>query len=347
MSSNEIKARGAGSADGMGGAGGAARIIQGHGRRVIVNRGFAIGKGLFRFLFLLGMSFVLLYPVLFLLSNAFRDMKDILDPSVIWIPKHFTLRNFQLAISTLGFFPALKRTLVILIPSVTIQVFICMMVGYGFARFKFREREPLFYLLLFTIIVPIQTIIIPVYVNFRFFDFFGIGRLIGLFTGRQVSVNLLNTPWTFYTLSLFGMGIRSGLYIFIFRQFFRNVPVELEEAARIDGCGPFATYFRIMIPNVTSVILTVALFSVVWHWNDYYESVMFFQNEFPLSVSLTMLQDLLSVISTNVIRPQDLALIRSSVLEAASLLVTAPILILYLVTQKFFTESIQRTGIVG
>jgi multiple sugar transport system permease protein len=318
-----------------------------HRKKIIANRGLSLVAKTFRFLFLLGMSFVLLYPVLFLLSNAFRDMQDIVDPTVIWIPKHFTLRNFQLAISTLDFFAALKRTLVILIPSVGIQVFICMMVGYGFARFKFREREPLFYLLLFTIIVPIQTIIIPVYVNFRFFDFFGIGSLIGLITGTRVTVNLLNTPWTFYVLSLFGMGIRSGLYIFIFRQFFRNVPMELEEAARIDGCGAFATFFRIMIPNVTSVVLTVVLFSIVWHWNDYYESVMFFQSEFPLSVSLTLLQDQLSVLSSNVVRQQDLALIRSSVLEAASLLVTAPVLILYLITQRFFTESIQRTGIVG
>jgi len=162
-----------------------------------------------RALFLLGMAYVLLYPVLFLLSNAFRDPIDRLDPTVIWIPKTFTLQNFFLADQILGFIPSIMKTLSMLIPSVIIQVFICLMVAYGFARFNFKFKEILFSCLLFTIIVPVQTMIIPLYVNFRFFDFFGIGKILALFNnGEAVTVKLLNTNWPFYLMSLTGTGIR-------------------------------------------------------------------------------------------------------------------------------------------
>ncbi len=299
-----------------------------------------------RFVFLLGMSFVLLYPVLFLLANAFRAPIDRLDPTVIWIPRNFTFNNFIMADEVIGFFPSIWRTLSMLIPSVVIQVFVCLMVGYGFARFKFKGKEFLFSCLVFTIIVPVQTIIIPLYVNFRFFDFFGLGQLIGLFTGEPFTVRLLNSNWPFYLMSATGVGIRSGLYIFIARQFFRGMPTELEEAAFVDGCGPFKTFFRIMLPNVGSVVIVILLFSIVWHWNDYYLSVMFYVDDYPLSVGVTTLQERLTLLSQNM-SAEDMALAQSSILEAACFVVVGPILILYVFAQRYFTESITRTGIVG
>ncbi|HOS29908.1 MAG TPA: carbohydrate ABC transporter permease [Treponemataceae bacterium] len=300
-----------------------------------------------RALFLLGMAYVLLYPVLFLLSNAFRDPIDRLDPTVIWIPKTFTLNNFFLSDQILGFIPSIMKTLSMLIPSVIIQVFICLMVAYGFARFNFKFKELLFSCLLFTIIVPVQTMIIPLYVNFRFFDFFGIGKILAIFNGGEaVTVKLLNTNWPFYLMSLTGTGIRSGLYIFMVRQFFKSMPVELEESAFVDGCGPFKTFMKIMLPNVGSIVIVITLFSIVWHWNDFYLSVMFYIEEYPLSVSVTMLQERLTLLSQNM-SAEDMALAESSLLEAACFVVIAPVLLLYIFAQRYFTESITRTGIVG
>lgn len=300
-----------------------------------------------RALFLLGMAYVLLYPVLFLLSNAFRDPIDRLDPTVIWIPKTFTLNNFFLSDQILGFIPSIMKTLSMLIPSVIIQVFICLMVAYGFARFNFKFKELLFSCLLFTIIVPVQTMIIPLYVNFRFFDFFGIGKILAIFNGGEaVTVKLLNTNWPFYLMSLTGTGIRSGLYIFMVRQFFKSMPVELEESAFVDGCGPFKTFIKIMLPNVGSIVIVITLFSIVWHWNDFYLSVMFYIEEYPLSVSVTMLQERLTLLSQNM-SAEDMALAESSLLEAACFVVIAPVLLLYIFAQRYFTESITRTGIVG
>jgi multiple sugar transport system permease protein len=292
------------------------------------------------------MSYVLLYPVLFLLSNAFRAPIDRLDPTVIWIPKTWTLSNFALADRVIGFLPSILKTLTMLVPSVAIQVFVCLTVAYGFARFKFKGRDFLFSCVIFTIIVPAQTIIVPLYVDFRFFDFLGIGRLVGLFTGEPLTARLTNTDWPFYILSAAGVGIRSGLYIFMARQFFRGMPPELEEAAFVDGCGPFKTFLRIMLPNAGSIVIVITLFSIVWHWNDYYMSVMFYVDDYPLSVGVTALQDRLTLLSQNM-SPQDMALAQSSILEAACFVVVGPILLLYVIAQKYFTESIARTGLVG
>ena len=306
-----------------------------------------IVTGILRTLFLIGMSYVLLYPILFLLSNAFRDPIDRLDPTVIWLPKHFTFQNFVLANQLIDFKGSILMTLEILIPSVIIQVFVCLFVAYGFARFKFKGRDFLFACLVFTIIVPTSTIIIPLYVKFHFFDFFGLGQLLRPFNhGNAVTVNLLNTPWPFYIMSLTGVGIRSGLYIFMARQFFKGMPVELEEAAFVDGCGPFKTFLKIMLPNVGSIVIVITLFSIVWHWNDYYLSVMFFTDQYPLSVNVTLLQDRLQLLSQNM-SAADMALTENSILEACCFVVILPLLILYIFSQKYFTESITRTGLVG
>jgi multiple sugar transport system permease protein len=305
-----------------------------------------MGGSAFRLVFFLGMSYILLYPVLFLVTNAFRDPRDILDPTVIWIPKHLTLGNFGVANEHLDFAGSLLRSARMALPSVILQVFSCMLVGYGFARFRFREREFLFGLLVFTIIVPVSTIIVPLYVNFRYFDFFGLGRLLGMIRPDWGRVNILNTDFPFYLQAFFGTGIRSGLYIFIARQFFRGIPVELEEAATVDGCGPARTYFSIMLPNAGSLLIVLTLFSLVWYWNDFFLSVMFYQDAYPLPVSLTELQERLTVASS-AMRAEDVALMRSSVLEAGCLLVIGPLLLLYLFFQRFFTESISRSGLVG
>jgi multiple sugar transport system permease protein len=300
-----------------------------------------------RTLFLVGMAYVLLYPVLFLLSNAFRSPVDRLDPTVIWIPRTLTFNNFVLADQLIGFKDSILKTCTILVPSVMIQVFVCLMVAYGFARFQFKGRDVLFSFLLFTIIVPTSTIIIPLYVQFRFFDFFGIGQLLRIFNhGQPLTINILNTNWPFYLMSATGVGIRSGLYIYMARQFFKSMPKELEEAAWVDGCGTFKTFTRIMLPNVGSIVIVILLFSVVWHWNDYYLSVMFFVDNYPLSVGVTVLQDRLQLL-TESMSAADIALGESSILEAACFVVILPMLVMYIFVQKYFTESISRSGIVG
>lgn len=151
---------------------------------------------------------------------------------------------------------------------------------------------------------------------------------------------------TFILPACLASGLRCGLFIFIFRQFFQDVPKELEEAARIDGCGAFRTFCQIIVPLAGPAFITVMLFSIIWHWNDYYLSAMYFMGDVkPVSVMLSNLNDLLKAsMDTTIQVPQDTL---RTYLAAGSLLVTLPPLLLYLFTQKYFTESIQRTGIVG
>ncbi|HBT65413.1 MAG TPA: carbohydrate ABC transporter permease, partial [Ruminococcaceae bacterium] len=192
---------------------------------------------------------------------------------------------------------------------------------------------------------PPQTIAISSYLNFRFFDFGGILKLFSPLTGIT-EWNLLNTPWVFIIPSLFAAGLRSGLFILIFRQFFKGMPRDLEEAAKIDGCGALKTFIRVMIPLSIPAYITVLLFSFIWHWNDLYSSSMFFTLEIrPLSVMLNGL--LSSLKDSGVIDSAMTTFEMRSYMQAGAFLTILPPLIIYIFTQRYFTESIERTGIVG
>ena len=219
-------------------------------------------KALFRALFLMGVGFVMLYPILFMISNSFKSVSDALDPTVVWIPSGTDMFNFKMAFKLLNYNDALKNTLIFVVPCVIIQVITCLFVSYGFARFEFRFKGLLFGLLVFSLIVPVQTYIIPLYVNMK-------------------TLNLLDTYWQFYIMAALGTGIRSGLYIYIFRQYFRGLPKELEEAAYLDGCNPLRTFLHIMVPNVKGAILVVFVLSFVWYYNDYTLTGMLLNSDYP------------------------------------------------------------------
>lgn len=131
-------------------------------------------KWIFRLLFLIGMSFVMLYPIFFMLSNAFKSIEDVYNPMVIWVPEHYSLTAWNMAMEAMNFWKSLSRTLQLLIPCVLFEVVCTTLTAYGFSRFKFRERNFWFGLLLFTIVVPTQTYMIPQYVDFTRFNVFGL-----------------------------------------------------------------------------------------------------------------------------------------------------------------------------
>ena len=301
-----------------------------------------------RLVFLIGMSFVMVYPVLFILSAAFKNIQDVYDPTVVWLPKNFSLEPLKLALEVLDFENSIIRTLSVTLPSVLLQLLSSLLAGYGFARFSFRGKSILFALLIFTIIVPIQTYMIPLYVEFKNFDYFGIGSLIGLFTGKPLQTSLVNTNLPFYLMAALGAGIRSGLYIFMLRQFFMGMPRELDEAASIDGCGPFQVFVKVMLPNAIPMMVTIVVFSLVWYWNDYYMSSMFFNNNPPLSQKLTELSTLLDFSGqVTTITKQELVYLKEGILACGCLVTILPPLILYIFAQRFFTEGLERSGIVG
>ena len=282
-----------------------------------------------------GFCFIILFPLFLRMSVAFRSKADIYDPTVLWIPKNFTLENFSIAMQATDYFPALLNTFLISTGTTLIQLISCALAAYAFARLKFRGSGLLFALVIFTIVVPPQTYMIPLYLTYRYFDLFG---LVGLFTGRS-SFNLIDTFWPFLISSATAMGLKNGLYIYIFRQFFRGIPKEIEEASLVDGAGVFKTFYRIMLPNAVPAVVTVVLFSFVWQWNDSYYVSLFLSKVKVLS---TQLMDMGMAIGSE---PDPVY--QSMLLNTGVLLLMGPLIILYLFVQRYFVESVERTGIVG
>lgn len=289
----------------------------------------------FRFIIVTGLSFVILYPLIYMVSCSFRDRIDMTDPTVLWIPRHPTFAVIKETVEVLDLWSTLKNTVIINIGCSVVQVFSCALTGYGFARFDFRGKKMLFSIVIMMILIPVQIISIPLYSLFRNF---GIGSL---------SVNLINNALTMYLPAMTANGIRSGLMILLFRQSFIGIPKELEDASYIDGCSPLRTFVQIIIPNTSSAFLTVFLFSVVFYWNDYYVSSTFFTNSETLGLMLKNIDSELKMrlfgTAVTDIDPREQIVWK----EAGCLLSITPLLVMYIFLQKYFTEGIEHSGIVG
>lgn len=291
-----------------------------------------------RYIFLLLIGYVVLFQLFYMVSYAFRPEEQLYDPAVVWLPRTWTLENFGDAFLALDYANSAVTTVTYLLLSAVIEIVSCALVAYGLARFKFPEQKIIFVLVLLTILVPPQMLSIASYVQFSRLDFLGIIQAINKIFGSSIRINVIDTVWPFWLPSLFGVGIRSGLFIFIYRQFFLSLPRELEEAAWIDGAGSVRTFTSIIIPSSGSAVLTVSIFSILWHWNDYYQSSMYIESGKTLNLALERI--------TSALKELDIKS-TPNLQMAACFLVILPVLILYMIAQRWFIRSIERSGIVG
>ena len=291
-----------------------------------------------RYFFLLSLSYVVLYQMAYILSQSFKPQAQIYDPSVVWIPKSFTTANIKEAWNALEYPKRLLNSFLIPVCSGLLEVFTCSLAAYGLARFKFRENKLVFLLVMLTILVPSQMIMVPSYLNYLHLDILGIFGLLARVTGIDIRPNVLDTALTFYLPAMFGVGLRSGFFVFIYMQFFKKMPKELEEAAWIDGANPFKTFLKVIIPSSKVAITTVTIFSVILHYNDYYLSAMYFSDRYPLAVSLSLIASNSSIAGTDYARILKMA---------GCLLFILPVLLMYMVLQRKFIQNIDQVGIVG
>lgn len=293
---------------------------------------------LFRVIVLIGISYVIIGPVLGIVSRSFFSDADNYNSMVYLIPQNPTLERYKLASETLDYIKTVSGSLLYSLSLMVIQVIMCSMAGYGFARYEFPFKKLLFGCVVLMIVVPTHTIMLPLYMTFANFDVFGIIKMI---TGS--SVNLLSTPVPMYILTFFSCGLRSGLYIYIFTQFFRGLPKEIEEAAYVDGASTMYTYFRIMLRNAIPSVITVAIFSMVWQYND-----TFYAKLFLVSDNLVISKKIASLESTigNVYKIYDPNILELY-LDAGIVLIMIPLIIIYVALQKYFIEGVERSGIVG
>lgn len=298
---------------------------------------------LMRYVFLIAFSYTLLYPLIYIVANSLKGAVDYYDPAVVWVPKQFTLYNFDLAIKTMDFWNALISTFYNEIVAAFIEIASCAVAAYGLARFNFKGKFIFKTMMILSILVPTIMIIIPSYVNFRYMDFLGVLKFIGGMVGKEIRPSLINTPFVFWLPSLLGVGLKGGLFIYIYSQFFKGLPKEFEEAAWLDGAGPWTTFLRVIVPASANSIITVALFAIVWHWNDYYLAQMYLSSEFPVSVQLANITSNTSFVSQTGLGE----ILFGPLIMAGSFLCIIPLVIFYLIMQKRFIASIATSGIVG
>jgi len=292
----------------------------------------------FKFIILLGISYIILGPLLIIISNSFFSPTDVYNPSVFLFPLDATLGNYIMSFARLEYFKTLGYSLAYIGVITIIQVMVCSMAGYGFARFDFPFKGFLFGCVILTVVIPTHTIMLPLYQHFRNFDVFGIFNAV---LGHKIS--LLSTEAPMILMTIFGCGLRAGLFIYIFRQFFRGLPKEIEEAAFIDGAGMFYTYFRIMLVNAIPSVITVTVFSMVWQYNDIFYSSLF---SMPVTHNITFRLSTLQASITNLDLIKD-PNISQLYVYSGLILVLLPILLIYLALQKYFMEGVERSGIVG
>lgn len=277
---------------------------------------------------LLGIGFIYLYPILFMVPNSLMPVDDLVNPTVRWIPTQLYSGNFEIALKVLNAKEALGVSIFMSLVPALLQTAVAAVVGYGFARFEFPLKKLWMFLLIVAFIVPSQVTMVPKYMMF---DAYG----------------MINTSLPSILPALFGQGIKSSIFVLIFYQFFKTYPKVLDEAAEIDGAGKLAIFFRIALPTSIPAIVVAFLFSFVWYWNETFLSGMFFGRDIQ-----TLPMKLQSFVKsyTDMYKSSDGSTanrLNESIRMAGTLITIAPLLIMYLILQKRFVESVDKTGITG
>ncbi len=282
------------------------------------------------YLLLIGIAFVFLYPFLFMLITSVKSNADLFNPTVMWIPSTLEWSNYTIAFRLMNYLPYLRNSVLVTLLATIGHVLSCSLIGYGFARYSFPLKRTLFVFVVLSIIVPTQSIIIPLYLNYAKFGW-------------------INSYLPMIIPAFFGFGLKGGLFIFIFRQFYHGLPVDLENAARIDGCGFLRIYARIIFPIAKSAYLVVFVLSLIWHWNDFYEASIFLDK-----TSMMMLPTALYTLIGYVNQPPPPSMfgvttdvvVNSAVIMAGAVMVVLPMLLVFSLIQRQFMVGIERTGLV-
>jgi multiple sugar transport system permease protein len=279
----------------------------------------------FIYLLLVGIGFVFLFPILYMFSYSIKDLPDLLNPMVSWIPTKLYFKNYRTAYVVLDFFRTLLTSLQVTLVPAIFQTIMAAIVGYGFAKFKFPLKSLLLVLILSTFIIPPQVIMIPRYVMFNQY------RLLGKAAAIVIP-------------SIFGQGVNAAIFILIFYMFFLMIPKSLDEAAEIDGANRYYIFYKIALPLVTPAIITSFLFSFVWYWNETYISSLVLRGQVA-----TLQFKLFNFIAEYqaIIKNPELNMVNEGIKMAGMIYIIIPVLIVYFILQRWFIEGIDRSGITG
>ncbi len=262
---------------------------------------------------LLVLGLACIYPFFFMLSSSFKPSGDVLSTPLQLIPKNFTLMNFDTLFNNefYDFFKWYGNTVVMTGLTLLLKLFVITITAYGFAKIKFPGRDGIFLVLLAALMIPSDIMIMPRYIIFK-------------------ELHILNTMW-----SLILPAAVDVYFVFLLRQAFVAVPEALSEAARIDGCGHFTIYRRIIVPLCMPQISTMLLFSFVWSWNDYMGPYLYISdiNKQMISVGIKLFASG---------QAQDYG-----AQMAGATLVLVPVIVAFFLCQKYFVEGITSGAVKG
>lgn len=264
------------------------------------------------YLVLSSLGIIFSLPFFWMVSSSLKVEADIWLYPPKWIPDPIVWLNYPEALALMHFPRLLANTLFLVIVGTTGVLLSSAWIAYGFARFRFRGRDAVFVVLLSTMMLPHQVTMVPLYILYK-------------------ELKWLNTYLPLLVPAFFG----GAFYIFLLRQFMATIPTELDDAAKIDGCGYIGIWWRILLPLIKPALATVTVFSVIYGWNDFLWPLIVLNDSelFNLSLGLATFRGLYST--------------RWSYLMAASVVVLMPCLILYFVAQRFIVEGITLTGLKG
>ena len=274
---------------------------------------------------LISFSYVYLYPVLFMFVNSFKTVQDLIDPGVKWIPTTIEIENYQRALEVLQLPQSIYQTFGYVLKVSILATGSSALIGYGFAKFNFPFKRILFALMLATFILPPQVTMVSNMIIFR-------------------DLGIMSSQGSMTYPAFLGQGLNQSIFILIFYQFFKTIPHVLMESAEIDGASHIKIFLRIELPSAIPSIVIVFLFSMVWYWNETFMTALYVGETVTLPLKLDQF-----VASYELLYPPGTlgAELNEAIRLAGNMLSILPLMVLYFIGQRQFTESIDRTGITG
>jgi len=262
-------------------------------------------------LVLFPLALIMLLPLMWMIVTSLETQAESLHFPPVLVPGSLQLDNYPNALRSAPFGRWFLNTFIVTTVVVVSNLLLCSLAGYAFARIRFFGREATFMLLLATLMVPFQVVMIPTFL---------IVKKLGLFDSLP---------------ALIAPNLVSAFGIFMLRQFFRTLPVELEEAARIDGASRLGVLFKIVLPLSLPALATLAVIQFMWTWNDFLWPLIavFSQRNFTLQLGLTVFQG-----SHDVFWP---------LVMAGNVMSMIPMLVVFFAAQRYFVRGIATTGLKG
>ena len=305
-----------------------------------------------RFILMLGVSYVILNPFITKIAGSFMSKEDVIDSTVLLIPKHFTTDIYKYLFLENHYMQAFLNTVLLSLMCALFQTFIACCVGYGLAKFKFRGNKIVMAMVIVTMVIPHSALKLSFMQHFSHFDLFKViawdyNGLFALFSGGK-TLALTNTFWPMAILSITGLAFKNGLYIYMMRQFFKGVPDELEESAYVDGSGVIRTFFQIILPLSIPMMITIFLFSFSWQWTDEFYVQMFFTDTLNKTYLMPdVYQSVPTTLAKTISNFSGKTIYESVIKNTAGLMIIMPLVIVYLFCQRFLVQGIERSGLVG